>query len=464
MILNSTYYHNFLKSLLQKIKILFFLVLFSAHNFNVFAQTTSLISDCDDLVSGSDAWPFVLIATTPDDGEASQAAQTYTISITSLPADGANVRVYKTTANGSEFFGNPVLLTIGSNSITVSAVSFDRTVKFQFSNGDVEFEALSLNGEDSDCATPLPPGPLSLISDCSDFTIGQGAAWPFILTATTISDGVASQAAQTYSMNVTSLPSNGANVRVYKTVANGNDFFGNPIALTLGSNSITVDAVSFDRAVKFQFSSGDVEFDALSLNGEDSECICSPTSYETDLIVKCDSYTWIDGNTYTESNNTATYTLANSVGCDSILNLNLIINESSTGTDTQFATESYIWIDGVTYTESNNTATYTLTNSNNCDSVVTLDLTINSFSEINIFTKEYEIMAFPNPTNHMLNISSDKNKIKEIYLIDTQGRMVLYQSNLLDKNRIDLSSFINGIYFLNVITFEGIINFRIVKN
>ena len=200
------------------------------------------------------------------------------------------------------------------------------------------------------------------------------------------------------------------------------------------------------------------------MNGEDSECICSPTSYETDLIVKCDSYTWIDGNTYTESNNTATYTLANSVGCDSILNLNLIINESSTGTDTQFATESYIWIDGVTYTESNNTATYTLTNSNNCDSVVTLDLTINSFTEINVFTKEYEIMAFPNPTNHMLNISSDKNKIKEIFLFDTQGRMMLYQSNLLDKNRIDLSNFIDGIYFLNVITFEGIINFRIVKN
>ena len=32
-------------------------------------------------------------------------------------------------------------------------------------------------------------------------------------------------------------------------------------------------AVTFDRAVKFQFSSGDVEFDALSLNGVDSECL-----------------------------------------------------------------------------------------------------------------------------------------------------------------------------------------------
>ncbi len=464
MILNSASDYNFLKLLFQKNKTLLFLVLFSAYNFNMFAQTTSLISDCDDFVSGSNSWPYVLVATTAADGAASQAAQTYTMNVTSLPVGGANFRVYKTTANGSEYLGNPVALTIGPNSITVSAVAFDRAVKFQFSNGDVEFEALSLNGEDSDCATPPPPGPLSLISDCSDFTPGQGAAWPFILTATTISEGAASQSAQTYTMNVTSLPAGGANFRVYKTTANGNDFFGNPIALTLGSNSITVDAVSFDRAVKFQFSSGDVEFDALSLNGEETECVCAPFSFDTDLIVKCDNYTWIDGNTYTASNNTATYTLTNSLGCDSIVNLNLVINESSTGTDTQFATESYTWIDGVTYTESNSTATYTLTNSNNCDSVVTLDLTINSSSDINIFTKQYETQVFPNPTNDLLNISLDKNKIKEVVLLDTQGRTMLCQSSSFDKNRIDLSNFVAGIYFLNVITFEGIISFRIIKN
>ena len=71
-------------------------------------------------------------------------------------------------------------------------------------------------------------------------------------------------------MNVTSLPSAGANVRVYKTVANGNAFFGNPIPLTLGVNTITVSAVTFDRSVKFQFSTGDIEFSALILNGVDS--------------------------------------------------------------------------------------------------------------------------------------------------------------------------------------------------
>ena len=77
------------------------------------------------------------------------------------------------------------------------------------------------------------------------------SAWPHVLVATTVAEGVASQAAQTFTMNVTSLPENGATFRVYKTTANGSDFFGNPVALTLGSNSITVGAVGFDRAVKF---------------------------------------------------------------------------------------------------------------------------------------------------------------------------------------------------------------------
>jgi hypothetical protein len=233
--------------------------------------TSSLINDCDDFVAGPNTnWTHVLVATTVAEGAESQEAQIFTMNVTSLPTDGANVRVYKTTANGSDFFGNAVALTLGSNSITVGAVGFDRAVKFQFSSGDVEFDALNLNGEDSDCAVSVPPA-YSLVSDCNDFISGP-SAWPFVLVATTVADGIASQEAQTFTMNVTTLPSDGANFRVYKTTANGSDFFGNAVALTLGSNSITVNAVAFDRAVKFQFSSGSIEFDALSLNGEDSDC------------------------------------------------------------------------------------------------------------------------------------------------------------------------------------------------
>ena len=71
------------------------------------------------------------------------------------------------------------------------------------------------------------------------------------------------------------------------------------------------------------------------------------------------------------------FTLTNAAGCDSIVTLDLTINKSTTGTDVQTACDSYSWIDGNTYTESNNTATFTLTNAAGCDSIVTLDLTIN---------------------------------------------------------------------------------------
>ena len=97
----------------------------------------------------------------------------------------------------------------------------------------------------------------------------------------------------------------------------------------------------------------------------------------TDLVTACDSYSWIDGNTYTASNNSATYTLVNSQGCDSIVTLNLTINNSTTGTDVVTACDSYDWLDGNTYTSSNNSATITLTNTQGCDSIVTLNLTIN---------------------------------------------------------------------------------------
>ena len=237
------------------------------------------ISDCGDFDAGPTAWPYVLVAATVADGASSQLAQTFTMNVTSLPTGGANVRVAKTTANGNWFFGPPVALTLGSNSLTVGSVTFDRSVKFQFSSGDTEFDDLILNGTSSDC--PLPPPPSSLISDCGDFDAGP-TAWPYVLTATTVADGASSQGPQTFSMNVTSLPTGGANFRVYKTTANGSDFFGPAIAMTLGSNGITVGGVSFDRTVKFQFSSGDVVFDELVLNGVTSGCAGPPAFVETD--------------------------------------------------------------------------------------------------------------------------------------------------------------------------------------
>ena len=96
-----------------------------------------------------------------------------------------------------------------------------------------------------------------------------------------------------------------------------------------------------------------------------------------DVITVCDSITWIDGLTYTSSNNMASWIMQNSNGCDSIVNLDLSINHSSSTIDVVVACDSLTWIDGATYTSSNNNATWFTQNTSGCDSVVHLDLTIN---------------------------------------------------------------------------------------
>ena len=208
---------------------------------------------------------------------------------------------------------------------------------------------------------------------------------------------------------------------------------------------------------------------AIRVNlGDSSYSNCSNT-FSTDNQNVCGSFTWIDGNTYTNSNNTATYTLLNAAGCDSIITLNLTLNQNPVGTDfsvnqslftttpfiaqftnttpnisnynftwnfgdgtilqsnnlnvfhdfiynglydvtliaenintgctdtmykqdyifctgnsscvnasvdNQIACGSFTWIDGNTYTNSNNTATYTLVNASGCDSIITLNLIV----------------------------------------------------------------------------------------
>src|SRR5690606_23258157 len=50
-----------------------------------------------------------------------------------------------------------------------------------------------------------------------------------------------------------------------------------------------------------------------------------------DTIVACGQYTWRDGNTYFNSNQSATYVFGSNVnGCDSIVRLNLTINNVDT--------------------------------------------------------------------------------------------------------------------------------------
>ena len=96
-------------------------------------------------------------------------------------------------------------------------------------------------------------------------------------------------------------------------------------------------------------------------------------THEIDSSV-CDNYEW-EGQTYTEDRTFST-TYENQYGCDSIIAVNFHVNHSTETIDTREECNSFVWIDGNTYTESNNEATYTYITENGCDSVVRLNLTI----------------------------------------------------------------------------------------
>lgn len=120
---------------------------------------------------------------------------------------------------------------------------------------------------------------------------------------------------------------------------------------------------------------------------DDAECsiqksvtvgIDGEASTNVESFTACDSFTW-HGTTYTQSNNTATYTTTNAEGCDSTVTLNLTVNHSSSGIDSHTECDSYTWpMNSQTYTSSTSSPSVPAgLNAAGCDSTVTLHLTIN---------------------------------------------------------------------------------------
>jgi gliding motility-associated-like protein len=88
----------------------------------------------------------------------------------------------------------------------------------------------------------------------------------------------------------------------------------------------------------------------------------------------CVNYFW-NGQTYSQSG-AYTYQTLNASGCDSIANLNLVINGGAETSFTVNACGSYTWsVNGQTYTQSGS-YTEVLSTVAGCDSVVTLNITI----------------------------------------------------------------------------------------
>ncbi|MFC0878598.1 choice-of-anchor tandem repeat GloVer-containing protein [Saccharicrinis sp. FJH2] len=165
----------------------------------------------------------------------------------------------------------------------------------------------------------------------------------------------------------------------------------------------------------------------------------------TDKITACDSLTWIDGITYTSNNNTASYTLTGSSGYDSIVNLDLTIikNEKSISYDGEkvFSNQnnaSYQWLYFFNEFEAINGATnqdYTPTKNGQYAVRISQDACVDTSAAITITNIDIpDHIQNPKAT---FNLIQQKNSIKINVSSNSQYVLSVYKLNgtmLLEKN------------------------------
>jgi len=135
--------------------------------------------------------------------------------------------------------------------------------------------------------------------------------------------------------------------------------------------------------------------------GPEIQCSQSTATLTT---TSCGDYTAPSGATFSTS---GTYmdTVVMATGCDSIYTINLTVNTPPARTDVYNTCGSFTWIDGNTYTNNNNTATHVVNNPNGCDSIITLDLTITPLDDASFnYTSSTFCLSGVNPTPNIMGL------------------------------------------------------------
>ena len=165
----------------------------------------------------------------------------------------------------------------------------------------------------------------------------------------------------------------------------------------------------------------------------------TPSSINTTTAAACNNYTW-NGQTYTQS---GVYT-GPTTNCVTE-SLNLTINSSSSASQSQTALDTYTWpLNNQTYTQGG-TYTATIPNAAGCDSVVTLNLTLN-YTGINE-PNSNSLTISPNPTSSKITVKASLALIgKEFTIYDQQGKAVKSGVITAEETEIDLSNLSEGVY------------------
>ena len=183
----------------------------------------------------------------------------------------------------------------------------------------------------------------------------------------------------------------------------------------------------------------------------------------------------MDGVTYTSNNNTATYTLTNAASCDSIVTLDLTINNVDNGITNNSPTLSanavganYQWLDcDNNYAELNGETDqiFTAVASGNYAVEVTQNgcadtSACENVSNLGISEIATNINLHPNPTSDQITIDiKGYNGPVHIEVYDLQGRLLETTTNTI----VSLKKHAKGIYVLKVSYGEITEEVRVVR-
>lgn len=130
------------------------------------------------------------------------------------------------------------------------------------------------------------------------------------------------------------------------------------------------DSTDFDPDIGVAWESSRGEFDVFIVKL--SECNTFSRIYDT----ICSNDSLLFGGQFVKTEGRYSDTLDWAQGCDSIVTLFLAVNPSYEFDDVQRACDQFTWVDGIMYSVSTDTATYTYKTVTGCDSVAHLKLTI----------------------------------------------------------------------------------------
>ena len=189
--------------------------------------------------------------------------------------------------------------------------------------------------------------------------------------------------------------------------------------------------------------------------------IAHPSYNVTDEIMACDSLLW-QGQSYTAST-VFSDSLLTAYGCDSLVTLTLTVNHSTVGDTLSFSTQasSFEWY-GTVY-DSSGTYQQALVNSQGCDSLVTLILSIGSTQQGISETNDLPVSIYPNPATRAVTVNLPGNEAVLVSIMDLNGRTLREFSTLNSQFSIDISTLPSGTYLLRLTLPETTVTRRIIK-